>query len=87
MAKMMNPELEVVRFENEDVIAKSGYYIDDNGVLRYFDGVNSNVATGTNTKFDYQDKTGRSAEQTVNENGPQTWFYYNPSTGNYSRDN
>ena len=84
MAKMMNPELEIVRFENEDVIATSHYYT-QNGKMYHVDG-NGNVteATNTSTKFDYNGKVGSSAADAANNNPENTQFYYNPVTGNYS---
>ncbi len=76
MAKMENPELEVVRFENEDVIATSAIYLNGTswtyiGGGKVPDGtqVNDNGHTGTvNDNYSY-----RQGYYYIDANGVYHW--------------
>ena len=75
MAKMVNPELEVVRFENEDVIAHSPFYIDAKGNIVY-------ASVPNDTVIHDGEKSGTVQDNKV-DGVREGWYYY--INGDYSR--
>ena len=91
MAKMMNPELEVVRFENEDVIARSYYRYDNTKKGWVYYGGKGNdeidVANPTvNFGYGYGDTNNHTAQEAADADGGNNWhYYYDPITNSYNR--
>lgn len=79
MNKMMNPELEVVRFGAEDVIATSMYYVqDENGIGTYFQYTNHEDG------WYFEEQNGVSVNPFNFTPQAGFWYRYDESTGMWS---
>ena len=82
MAKMVNPELEVVRFENEDVIATSG-----RRRLQFYDNTWSLDGTDYNSYEELVRDITRQDYNAENNNGKNIYLYNGDTTTLYEAYN
>jgi hypothetical protein len=91
MAKMMNPELEAVRFENEDVIATSLVYDEATGTWTENGRDVTSLVKGDTTKYqyniDYHDtESGHYGSTTADSwNGGSAHWVWDSQRGYYVR--
>lgn len=84
MAKMVNPELEIVRFENEDVIAGSNDTITFNGTEWSLNGQKTTADYLDNNDYHLYNSAGQQTKASDWKDGAATWngknandYYFN----------
>ncbi len=86
MAKMENPEVEVVRFVNEDVIATSYYQYDSENRKWMYHSQSGSYEDNPTVNFGYGGNYNYTAQQAAEADGGNSYrYYYDPSTNSYNR--